>query len=187
VKEPVWHDAGQWQRKNVPDFLRVWLFDNASLTQRLRLHCDQQLSVDILTQLWARPFPTESKRLYLPIGRYAKIREVYLCCHHQPWIFARTIIPESTLLKIRHSFARLKARPLGEGLFDSHNLYRNQAQIAQLDNTHFLYHLAVQNLNNPPNILWGRRSLLYLFHKPLLITEVFLPFLSENQGVVKKS
>jgi len=180
VKEPVWHDIRQWHRKQVPDSLRIWLFDRTSLTQRLRFHCDQDLSVKILSQAWARPFPAESKRLDLPLAQYTKIREVYLCCHHQPWIFARTVIPASTLLKIRHSFARLKERPLGEGLFAAHNLYRNQAQIAELNTAHHLYHLAIQHLNSQPETVWGRRSVLYLSHKPLLITEVFLPSVSEN-------
>lgn len=178
MKEPIWHDTQRWQYKDLPDSLRVWLFDNASLTQRLRSSCDQTLRVEILNQTWARPFTAESKYLQLPLGQYAKIRQVYLRCQYQPWIFARTVIPQSTLSKIRYSFTRLKERPLGEGLFDAHTLRRNQTQIARIYPRHTLYQLATKGLNIQPFSLWGRRSLLYLPQKPILITEVFLPSIS---------
>jgi len=178
VKEPVWHGTQHWQCKDLPDSLRVWLFDNASLTQRLRSACDRKLRVEILNQRWAHPFLTETNCLQLSLGQYVKIREVYLHCHDQPWVFARTVIPQSTLLKIRYSFARLKERPLGEGLFDARTLRRNQTQIAQIYPSHILYQLATKSLNIQPYSLWARRSLLYLPQKPILITEVFLPAIS---------
>jgi len=178
VKEPAWHGTQRWQCNDLPDSLRAWLFDNASLTQRLRSFCDQELRVEILNQTWASPFLAESKYLELPLGQYAKIRQVYLQCQYQPWIFARTVIPQSTLSTIRYSFARLKERPLGEGLLDAHTLRRNQTKIAQIYPKHTLYQLATKNLNIQPLSLWGRRSLLYLSRKPILITEVFLPSIS---------
>ena len=175
MREPVWHGTQHWQCRGLPNALRAWLFDNASLTRRLRAHCDQELRVEVLNQTWVHPFPTESKYLKLPLGQYTKIRQVYLHCQSRPWVFARTVIPQSTLSKIRYSFARLKDRPLGEGLFAAHTFHRKQIQITQILPTHALYHLATPGLNTQPASFWGRRSLLYLSHEPILITEIFLP------------
>jgi len=166
----------------LPPWLRPWLLSRDSLTQRLREACVGPLQVRVRLQTWVRPLAEESRLLHLPSRRYAQVRQVHLCCNTQPWVFARTLIPLATLTGARRRLLRLGTKPLGEVLFADPQLRRGPLEIARLQPGQPLYNLATAELPQPPAVLWGRRSLFYLQDKPLLVSEFFLPALSDCDG-----
>lgn len=168
-----WYNVND--RQHLPDSLSAWLLDQTSLTQRLQAHCGAQFKVDVVTQCWQRPLAAERTLLGLPMRQYARIREVYLYCQQQPWVFARTVIPRTTLVGSYRRLARLGAHPLGRVLFAHRLLQRSALQITCLKPGNILYILATAHLPEPPASLWARRSLFYLTYGSLSVTEVFLP------------
>jgi chorismate--pyruvate lyase len=175
VKKTVWHDAYHWQYRDLPGLLRSWLLNETSLTQRLRAVCHDQFQVKILTEGWEYPQFDEIQILGLRLKRYARVRQVYLCCQHQPWIFGRTVIPPSTLCGKYRYLKWLGEKSIGTVLFAHHSLERRHLQLARLSAEEHLYALATANLREKPPLLYARRSVFYLEQKPLLVTEVFLP------------
>lgn len=155
--------------------LRFWLFDSASLTQRVREACTGTFSVRVEQQDWGRPRLDESRALGLRQGRLALIREVHLLCDDRPWVFARTVIPRSTLSGEQRRLAQLGNRPLGAVLFADPRMVRGSVEVAPIRFGHPLYAAAVQGLKGKPGVIWGRRSVFRLGDKPLLVSEFFLP------------
>ncbi len=168
----AWRPLRRWGPEAVPAGMRPWLADGASLTRRLRRLCPAGLRVRLLAQGWARPRPEERRRLGLPPGRLAWVREVELLCGGQAWVRARTVIPRATWRAGRGVLARLGERPLGSRLFQR----GGRGQVRRL---------AVEVAPVGPG-LWGRRSLLLLAGCPLLVTEVFLPPLAESGRKAKE-
>lgn len=101
-------------------------------------------------------------------------REVLLLCDEQPWVYARTVIPVTTLMGSARRLLRLNNRPLGAILFSDATVVRGQLQIFSLDPHHWLYMQSSKFSLSMPNNLWGRRSLFWMNKRPLLVAEVFL-------------
>jgi len=175
MRKTVWHNAHHWQHGDLPTQLRAWLLDSTSMTQRLRTHCGAQFQVAVLEQSWQHPQLDEARWLGLPVRQYARVRQVYLCCQQQPWLFGRTVIPLTMLYGNYRYLTRLGDQPLGAVLFAHHSLRRSDLQFTRLRQGDSLYTLATKHLENEPPLLYARRSVFYLEHKPLLVTEVFLP------------
>lgn len=155
--------------------LRYWLFDPASLTQRVREACTGRFKVRVEQQGWGRPRLDEYRALGVRQGRLALIREVHLLCDERPWVFARTVIPISTLSGKQRRLAHLGTRPLGAVLFADPHMVRGPVEVAPIRQGHPLYGAAVQGLKRKPEVIWGRRSVFRLGDKPLLVSEFFLP------------
>ncbi len=148
-----------------------WLLDNSSLTRRIIGFCtsnNSQFSVRVLKQ--GKTFPTvaETTKLNIKTRQLAYIREVLLYCGDKPVVYAKTIIPLSTLTGKQRQLASLGNRPLGAYLFSQHDLSRDPIEISHLSHQH--------------HQLWARRSTFYLQDKPLLVYEVFLPDLIFGSG-----
>lgn len=147
-----------------------WLFDRGSLTQRLIEFSQQRFSVTVLRQSTACPRPSEARALLLPARRKAMVREVLLHGRGEPWVFARSILPLSTLSGRLRALRRLDNRPLGALLFNDPGMRRGAIEVARILPRHQLL---------PPPLqrqlpVWGRRSVFYLDDKPLLVNEIFL-------------
>lgn len=173
--EPVWRVASRLYRLDIPDTVLHWLLDPASLTRRVQLACGGTFRVQVLAQHWARPQQNEMRVLGMRAGSRALIREVYLTCDGRPWVYARTIIPGTTLTGSRRRLAYLKNRPLGALLFADPAMTRGPVEIAHLMPCDRLYPAATRHLDNQPESIWGRRSLFRLGGAPLLVSEIFLP------------
>jgi len=173
--EPAWHVATRLHRREVPEPVLRWLLDPASLTRRILSTCQGTFRVDVLFQGWARPQHNEMRELEMRQGGTGFVREVHLLCDDHPWVFARTVIPRTTLTGPRRCLTRLKSRPLGAVLFADPSMQRGPVQIARLSPCDKLYPAAVRRLSQPPETIWGRRSLFTLGGKPLLVSEIFLP------------
>jgi len=117
----------------------------------------------------------EAQCLHTQTGRRALVRQVYLYCDDRPWVFARTVIPPATLRGKERHLAHLKDKPLGAVLFTEPSMRRGEVEVASITPGQRLFHTATAHLSEPPDCIWGRRSIFYLHDKPLLVNEIFLP------------
>ena len=99
----------------------------------------------------------------------ALIREVLLMCNNEPWVYARSILPFSSLQGSLRFLRKLKNSALGALLFKDPKLTRSCFEIAKIElPEHLLPEAKVR-------LLYNRRSLFHLHQQPLLVTETFLP------------
>ena len=158
--------------------LYPWLTARGSLTARLMAHC-HSFRVAPLRQQLARANRDEAPLLQLPPQRQALVREVLLECDGQAAVFAHSIIGADELRRTWRWVARLGNRPLGAVLFADPRIQRQPLHYKALDARHPLYRRAAEQVPQLPPRLWARRSLFTLNHAPLLVTEVFLPHVTE--------
>jgi len=147
-----------------------WLLDGGSLTRRLIRLCGSEFNVQLLGEGRNRPHLDEASALSIRWGEQARVREVYLCAGSIPLVYARTVIPFSTLQGAARRLAHLGGRPLGALLFSSKGMRRAGIQVSRLSGS-----LLQHDLSDEP--VWGRRSVFYLADKPLMVSEYFLPSL----------
>ncbi len=159
-------------RRDLAPVLRQWLINPDSLTARLQQLSAGDFSVRILSQCWRRPHHSEARTLGIDPRQLALIREVVLYGRGQPWVYARSILPRTTLTGRLRRLARLDNRPLGQLLFSDPTMYRSPIEIACYTPDHPQLPTTPAN-----NVLWARRSSFFLDNKPLLVCETFLdPF-----------
>lgn len=200
LREPRWSTANQ---RLAPPVWRPWLGLRGSLTAALRQLSNDRFHVKVLRQYWGRPQQGESQALHLDPRALCLIREVILFGNDQPWVFARSILPEQTLLGSLRRLRGLDDRPLGEILFANPRIQRGALQAARISPQHSRlptlgawvstsadepmdaghseasYNEASYNetrysaSGDAP--LWGRRSVFALGRRRLLVAELFLP------------
>ena len=169
-EEPVWRLMLSDTDYQVPVYWRDWLADRGSLTARLQRLCAGDLSVKVIKQGLAFPKLSERQALNLSGRRKALIREVILKGAGQPWVYARSVLPLTTLTGRLRKLRHLDNRPLGALLFKDPNMTREPVQIARFTSNNL-----AAFLNTADTSAWGRRSVFRLDNKPLLVSEVFLP------------
>lgn len=166
-------------RARIPERFLPWLLDTASLTQRLIDVCHGEFRVQVLNQTWDRPQWDEARALGMCARDRALVRQVQLICNERPWVYARTILPRTTLTGAERRLAHLKSRSLGAVLFADPTLQRERIEIAPLRPGDRLHTLATHGLDVSPDAIWGRRTVFRLRGKPLLVSEFFLPGIGE--------
>ncbi len=155
----------------VPKPLNNWLFDDGSLTRKLIALSKDQFEVQVLQQDVSTPMASEAKALKITPNTPVMIREVVLKGRGRPWIFARSILPMTTMTGRLAGLRNLSNQPLGELLFQDPSMTREPLETA---------YLPARVLSVPAPLaagddrLWARRSVFFLDQKPLLVTEVFL-------------
>ena len=169
-----WLEGRQLPHQQPGPVLRDWLLDVGSLTRRVQRACAGRFRVRVEFQGLGRPRLDECLALHLRQPRRALIREVHLLCDDRPWVFARTVIPISTLRGRERRLAHLGERPLGAVLFADPHMTRGPVEVACVRPGQALYTAAVQGLRQRPAEIWGRRSVFRLGGKPLLVSEFFL-------------
>lgn len=179
---PRWRSHRRWLRQAVPDVLRDWLLDKGSLTDRLKHCCQGRFSVRVLGEAWRRPHRDEAQVLDMPVTALAWVRQVQLLCDGKPWVFARTVVPATTLSGAQRRLAHLGNRPLGAYLFADPGMQRSPVQLACITRGSTLFDDAVQGLARKPQTIWGRRSVFRVGGKPLLVSEIFLPAIKSAPG-----
>ena len=177
--EPAWRRMISVSDYTVPGQWRPWLSDTGSLTQRLIDACNGELTVQVLRQNLGVPRLSERRALGVPQRRQALIREVILLGGGIPWVYARSIIPLSTLTGRLRRLRQLDNRPLGALLFSEPSMCREPVEIACYTSAQMPTALAAKQ-----STMWGRRSVFRLHNKPLLVSEIFLPdFKPYNQSL----
>lgn len=175
MSNAVWIPTSRLLASRVPPLVAGWLFDPGSLTQSLINHCLGEFSVRVLEQGHARPRRDECRVLSLTSASYALIREVHLLCRGEPVVYARSVIPHSTLRGPNRRLAYLRDRPLGAYLFAQPTLRRSEMEIAALRPGMSLFEHARQGMSRKADTIWGRRSVFRVHERPLLVAECFLP------------
>ena len=142
------------------DTWKNWLLDSGSLTQLLVEKSRGNFRVEVQSEGWTIvPQPAVRSRFGpLAAGHRVWSRKVVLLGNDIPWVLAHTLIPEVSLMSPLQRVLELNEKPLGEYLFCHPDLLRSG-----MDITHFA------------GSSWGRRSLFYLFKKPVMVAEFFLP------------
>jgi len=162
-----WQPHQQSQHLVQPAALKDWLLDRGSLTERLIDACDGQFRVEVLRQQWGVAHNDEARLLGIKPRQAALIREVVLYGNHQPWVYARSVLPAKSLERSLRHLKRLGNKPLGAVLFSDPHMQRSDIEIAQL------HPKQLPVIVSSP--VWGRRSVFFLRHQPLLVSEIFLP------------
>jgi len=100
----------------------------------------------------------------------ALVREVLLCCNDKPLVYARTVIPSTTIQGAQRLYANMGNRPLGAMLFADRTMRREAVQVGMLSAEH-----EANGYAETDEPVWGRRSVFRVAGKPLLVSEYFLP------------
>lgn len=164
-----WYLRRQLLAKHPPAEVQSWLFDQASLTARLKRRC-KRFEVRVLSQRHQRPNRNEQHILGIRPGRHALIRQVCLYCNGVACVYARTVIPTPTLTGQQRIYANLGARPLGAMLFADQTMKRDEVMVAEFS----LDELPLEDSTGAASC-WGRRSIFRVGGKSLLVSEYFLP------------
>lgn len=173
--EPNWRHYACYSRAELPKAIRPWLLTAGSMTKRLLAQFGENFHVRLLQQNWQQIRFSEYQLLGLKQPCYAKVREVKLQNGNQAVIVARSIFPASTLQGSAIALQTLGQKPLGKLLYSDPLLKTSAIEIACLRPRDADYQRAVKNLDDPPKVLWARRRVFYLYGKPLLVNEIFLP------------
>lgn len=160
-----WRSYRRVPSVRLPRGWRHWLLEKGSLTRRLVAASDGDFAVDVLYQGWSHPTLSEARALGIHPRQRVLIREVRLKGRGQAWVYARSIIPGSTLSGPQRRLRQLGDRPLGEVLFRDPCMRRGPIETARLP------------IEGVSGGCWARRSVFFLADKPLLVSEIFLPAL----------
>ncbi|MGF1685223.1 chorismate lyase [Photobacterium japonica] len=136
-----------------------WLLEQHSLSRRFEQYC-RQFTVSLAEQVTIGPEHLALDERQLLGASACLLRKVVLKGDGVPWVFARTLIPETTLTGQEQDLAQLGDMPLGFRVFTDRSARRDALMIA--------------NVGTAEAPIWARRSRLWINNKPLLVAELFL-------------
>jgi chorismate--pyruvate lyase len=186
-REPLWQSVSH-RHRHLDDSLKQWLLDPSSLTKKLITYSSGQLRVEVIDQRIKRARFSEYNALKIKHHHHVVVREVILYSRQTALVYARTIMPLSTLKGSLRKLYYLGNRPLGGALFADPSMRRGHLEIAPIGQNYLPEKIA-RTLSTPSTDpdqkklnrdCWGRRSLFFLRHKPLLVCEIFLPVLIDR-------
>lgn len=167
-------DTPRWQPASSPAIadpaLRDWLNDQGSLTRRLTALAQGTFGVSPLHEAWQPLRDDECAALGLAPGSEGWVREVYLCGHGEPWVFARSVAGRASLAGAGLDLPGLGARSLGELLFSDSAFARGPLEACR-------YPAAWLPATVRADGLWARRSCFARDALRVLVAEAFLPAL----------
>lgn len=181
VRSTFWKPLGLIARVSTSRPVQNWLKTPGSLTARLKSQCPN-LEVVVLSEQFEVPLLSESQKLGLQYNEEAWVRCVALKCQNHNWIYARTIIPDLNPQNPWQELKSLGNKPLGEVLFDMPSIKRSPFEFSKDTLAYWPYlmnHLNNQTLAYKPS--FARRSVFKQNGAPLLLTEVFLPALTDHK------
>ena len=159
------------------NYLKNWLFDTSSLTERLQSMC-RQFEVVVINHAMQTPDAEECSLLECdPTATY--IREVLLLGDQVPWVYARSVIPKAIN---DAELGGLGNQPLGKRIFNDARFSRGEFQLCALS-----WSQVCQALNNKSGMvvplekktkresLYGRRSCFEFLGSRMSVAEIFLP------------
>jgi chorismate--pyruvate lyase len=158
---PQWSSRNQRQYFTVPNEWRYTLFNTQSLTAQLIAISEGDFSVQVLWQGWRKLSHQEAQLLGCAENqRIAWCRDVALMVKGETRVFARTCMPKSSLSGDERQLMSLGNKPLGAYLFNHPHMVRGDMSAYRIK-------------HNELGLAWARRSVFYLKHKPILVTEAF--------------
>ena len=153
--------------------LRRWLLDTGSLTERLQECCDN-FSLTRLGQGEVPLYANEKRWLPTASQKSWQIREVVLYGDGAPWVFARSVLPETL---ITSELANLGTQPLGVRLFNDDRFIRSNFELCEVPASAFDFsNRQIEQSDGPQQtMLWGRRSRFHMGNDYIIVAEIFLP------------
>jgi chorismate--pyruvate lyase len=157
-----------------------WLTNRASLTARLIAH-SSQFRVQRLYQGRAMCLHDEYAEIGLLKRQQVVEREVLLRCDEEAVVYAHTILPLFANAHDWPAFASLGNRSLGTTLFNDPLVKRGELHYARLGASHPLMRriAGLHLLPAASESLLARRSVFIRHGAKLLVTEVFLPSITQ--------
>lgn len=152
--------------------LKNWLLDTGSLTERLQSQCTL-FDLTLIGQRQAEITLEEFQRVCTPQQvlnqQEWQVREVLLWGDNQPWVFARSIIPQKLC---ESDFVNLNTKPLGQLIFNDKRFKRMPFEITNMSPSKAF----LAKLHIPSEMtLWGRCSVFRFEDLKMSVSEVFLP------------
>ncbi len=174
------HWKNKLSTQEAPDDKKLhdFLFQSGSLSRLIEECCEGTFNIELKNESWTTPLPDENQLLALNNNEVTFIRESWLKCDNKKLVFARTVIPRITFDGESHDLMALGNKPLGNILFSDSKTYRTNMRYAKIPLNSDIHKQATMNTEIVSE-LWGRQSLFYINNNPLLVTEVFLPAISE--------
>jgi len=163
IANPAYHWAPLSSHSEQPDsIVSHWLQDEGSLTKQLLALSDNDFRVKLVKEEWITLNALALSKHFGPVSEHHRFwsRKVELWGKGQPWVAAHTLIPEHSFSSPLQQVMALQTKPLGEYLFSHKDLLRGEMEFI-LDRSNG----------------WGRRSVFFLFSKPIMVAEFFLPAL----------
>lgn len=176
-----WKPKGLIQRITPIRSIQNWLTTQNSLTAKLRQFCPD-LEVEILSEKFEEPLISEAQKLGLARNEEAWVRCVVLKCGDHHLVYARTVIPRMAPNNPWQELQNLGNKPLGELLFEMPSITRSDFEFSKDTLGYWPYlinQLNAPEMRNHPS--FARRSIFKQKEAPLLLTEVFLPGLTEKK------
>ncbi len=134
------------------------LSDNSSLTEKLVASAGSSFRVHRYEECWCAIPNPGLRQQFGPVTTQHRFwsRKVLLYGKGEPWVLAHTLMPEHSACSELSRVLELGDKPLGRFLFSHPELLRANLQFVQTEDH-----------------LWGRRSVFYLFSKPIMVAEFF--------------
>jgi chorismate--pyruvate lyase len=174
MASPVeWLPAERLGQLSVDGQVRPWLIGKGLLTKRLKAVCGEHFSLRLI-ELRSELISPANKLALGVRDAAALVREVEMYFDDRLWVFAQTIMPDSTL-SAHPWLAELGDAALGETMNDLSALERSSFEYAWLPAADALCTRALHTAEITPPGLWARRSTWTLRGAPLLVQDVFMP------------
>ncbi len=165
-----WIDARALAASDAPRHLQGWLLWQGLLTDALREACPEEFRLQVLRQVMT-PLDDVTRALLKVVDERALCREIAMGDQTRSYVFARTLLPTTTL-SAHPWLAALGESSLGEQLRQVEGLSRGPFEYAQLTPGDAQLAGVVVALGRP---VWARRSVFRLSGAPLCVFEAFLP------------
>jgi chorismate--pyruvate lyase len=164
--------------------MKDWLSDAGSMTKKLKAH-SADFRVRHVTQTMGGCGWEESQALGVALRTRVMQREVILLCDNQPVIYGHTSVLSDAMRRDWPFMAALGNIPLGEKLFTDQRIRRQPLQYARLHDSHPLMQRAasVLGLQQMPSALFARRSIFCRKDGAMLVTEIFLPAITDVMAI----
>ncbi len=173
VESTQWVPAERLGQMPMDARLRPWLIGKGLLTLRLKAACGERFALRLVDQ-WSGLLSAGHKSGLRAADDAGLFRDVEMRCEERVWVFAQTVMPDSTLCA--HPWlAELGDSALGETLSDLTSVERSSYEYAWLPVGEALATHALRDADLKPAGLWARRSRICLRGAPLLVQELFLP------------
>ena len=168
-----WLPAERLGQLDIEGRMRPWLIGKGSLSTRMKAACGEQYAAHLVDQ-WTSLLDGDHKAC-LKVGDSAGLfRDEELACGGQVWVFAQTVVPDSTLC-VHPWLGELGDSAVGEILSDLSGIERSSYEYGWLPAAHPLTARALRDTDLSPPGLWARRSRISLRGLPMLSQEAFLP------------
>jgi chorismate lyase len=153
--------------------VRPWLIGKGLLSLRMKAVLGERFVLRLVDQ-WSGLLGAAHQSSLRSRDNAGLFRDVEMRCGEQVWVFAQTIMPDSTLCA--HPWlAELGDSALGETLSDLSGVERSSYEYAWLPAEEAVTARALRDAEIKPAGLWARRARVSLRGAPLLMQELFLP------------